>query len=755
MPVLLPFHRNGAALAGERYNMDFMPSGKRAEGATPLSSRVLNKRPAECRSQLTPGLASRRLRAADAVLGCRGRRVGSQIAFLVGSAIVAFVVALVPSSYASATPGYPVDRGPAERALQALRRAWLDELDELTNITRTLAVSDETYDFVARPNLPYVNEHYDRRRLATDRIDTVLIIDRHRKPLFWRRVGDAGNRGFPDAEAFLAQLPPLTPDRAIHARPLVGAVRLTHGPSLVVALPIYPSTGSGQPRGWLITARALDAAQWRHYEEQAHVPVDVLDPVAASSDVDVAVAQSTPLKPVVRVEVAGIRGLLSVPDLAGKSLRVFSVLLAKPIDVTTPIAPAASGRARLWVTLATGIASLAGAAWWVLRRRGRATAREFDPVPSAPAALPEAASLLKSPACIPALAPRTEAVDRATVPADPIKAEETKLEATYDCEAIDAPIVPAVAGKGAAPEFEPPRPVDAMPDVGPDRSEAAPASALGTTAPAPDELRARMTASGAALRYQPQVNPQTGRVAGVAALLCVRDSTAYRPATELVAELERIGRGNEFAERWLHEACSTRRFWLRQADFDYPVSVPLSKRTVEDPAFPSLVRKILADVDLPPRFLELEVPEAALGMAAARLRALAELHDAGIFIAIDGFKPSTSNLSALTLVPIAKLRVDPRLVPEVGLTRPAGQREGLISEAQVLGITVCATGVDSPDLAALAARSGFSLAQGPAFGPLVDRDQFLVLVRERSLQAATKARLQFNLAGGAGASSSG
>src|ERR1700691_65822 len=94
---------------------------------------------------------------------------------------------------------------PAVLALDELRRAWFDQLNELIATARTLAVADDTYAFVKRPNIPYVYAHYDPERLAAERIDTVLIVDLHGKPLFWRRVNQGGNRGFPDARLFLAE----------------------------------------------------------------------------------------------------------------------------------------------------------------------------------------------------------------------------------------------------------------------------------------------------------------------------------------------------------------------------------------------------------------------------------------------------------------------------------------------------------------------------------------------------------------------
>jgi EAL domain-containing protein (putative c-di-GMP-specific phosphodiesterase class I)/sensor domain CHASE-containing protein len=673
----------------------------------------------------------------------RGRVVAPRLASVVGPAVLGLLMAWPGCGPAQEAPSQAVERAPTEHALQALRRAWLDEIDELTAITRKLAVADDSYDFVAHPNLPYVYDHYDARRLAADRIDTVLIINRQGKPLFWRRVQDRSNRGFPDAEAFLAQLPALTPSGAAGIRSLAGAARLTRGPSLVVALPIYPANGSGGARGWLITARALDATQWHLYEELAHVTAEVLDPGASTLPAGAEEALRTPLEPVLHVEASHIRGFMAVRDLKGRPFRVFSVQLPASPAAISPSAPVSSARRRLSVELAAisaGSAGLAIATWMVWRRRRRVTARAPLSVP------PTEVAVLGVPGLRTPEGPGAMAVpqvsDAAPPPAavpEPAQTEEPGVEAMFDFGASVATPAPLAPDQREVPELS------AAIGFGSDGPVSAPVAAVDAAA-AQDRLRARLAETAAVFRYQPQINLQTGRVAGVEALLCIPESNEHRPATEVAAELEAVGLGFELAELWLQEACSARRFWLRQTGHDFPVSVPVSPRILDDPAFPLLVRRVLADNELSPRFLELEVPEATLGGTTDARRALADLHAAGVLVAIDGFDASKSNLRSLTLLPIAKLRVDPRLVHEAGVGRgKAVLFDGIVGAARGLGIIVCAIGVDSPDLAATIERHGCALAQGAALGPLLDVDQFLGLVRGNGVDTAKLPPLRLDI----------
>src|SRR6202035_584806 len=222
---------------------------------------------------------------------------------------------LFPAARAANIAVDALDTQPAILALDELRRAWFGQLNELIAAARALAVADDTYEFVKRPNIPYVDSHYDPEHLADERIDTVLIIDLHGKPLFWRPLNQPGNRGFSDARLFLAELPPLPAPGIAGVPGLAGAATLIHGPKLLVAMPIYAASGSGVARGWLIATRALDAYQWHRYEELAQVPVQLLDPRPSKSTGDVEAALQAPLAPIVRVEAQHIRGFMAVSDL--------------------------------------------------------------------------------------------------------------------------------------------------------------------------------------------------------------------------------------------------------------------------------------------------------------------------------------------------------------------------------------------------------------------------------------------------------
>jgi EAL domain-containing protein (putative c-di-GMP-specific phosphodiesterase class I)/sensor domain CHASE-containing protein len=550
-------------------------------------------------------------------------------------------------------------------ALDELRRAWFAQLNELTATVRELAVADDTYEFVKRPNIPYIEGHYDPEHLLAVGIDTVLIVDLQGKPLFWRRINQGLNRGFPDARSFLAELPRLPAPGAAGTPSLAGAATLVHGPKLLVAMPIYPSSGSGVARGWLIAARPLDAHQWRRYGEAAHVPVQLLDPRASNSTGDVEAALQEPLAPIVRTEAKHIRGFMAVSDLEGRPFRIFSVSLERQQAAVGSVAASLLARSVWWLSLTVSTCVAAAVvATEIMRRRSRHILWLSAPQADAQPHAREAAKVLPS----------------------------------------DLAAQPASAGHGSNQT----------------------------------RLRARLAACNAEFRYQPQIDLQSGRVAGVEAVLCIPGSDAHRPAIELAAEIDAAGLGLALVERRLREACREQRAWLNVIGHDFPVGVPVPQRALVDAAFLPLVQKILAENRLPPSCLELQVEEAALGPNAAALRSIARIREAGISLAIDGFNAAHSNLRLLSILPISKLRVDPYLLLRIEAEpSEALLFDGILGAARGLGIVVCATGIASPELLSTVIRHGRPLAQGAALGAPLTGDEFLELLQGNVTDTAT------------------
>lgn len=279
--------------------------------------------------------------------------------------------------------GEAVDTHAVDAPLAKLREAWLAEFQLLREPVRRTALDDATYEFVRRPNFPYVDEHYSAAKLKALQVDTVLVVDRNSKPVFWRRPNDPANRGFEDADEFLAQLPPLPPagERRRPGDPVLEGIATFRGaPMLVTAIAIENARGDGDPRGYLIHGRAIDGAVAARIGAAMPAGIETMpgtDPVLPAQ---VRQRFEHSLRPLVVADDRRLHGYLPLVDLRGRVLRVYSSSAARPPRSAASVA-AARPRASWSVVVGASLALLTlgiGGYWFALApgRRTRLESRE-------------------------------------------------------------------------------------------------------------------------------------------------------------------------------------------------------------------------------------------------------------------------------------------------------------------------------------------------------------------------------------------
>ena len=224
------------------------------------------------------------------------------------------------------------------------------------------------------------------------------------------------------------------------------------------------------------------------------------------------------------------------------------------------------------------------------------------------------------------------------------------------------------------------------------------------------------------LMYQPQLDARSGRVTSVEALVRWR-----HPERGLVPPLDFI----PFAEqngmivaigRWvLHQACRDAAAWLH-AGQPMQVAVNLSPLQFREPQLLEIIRGVLADTGLPPRWLELEVTESALmDDNETTLNTLLALRAEGIHIALDDFGTGYSSLSYLKRLPLSRIKVDKSFV--IGLPDDRDNLaivQAIVSLARHLGFSITAEGVETMEQARLLTELGSDSLQGYCFSTPVE-----------------------------------
>ena len=213
------------------------------------------------------------------------------------------------------------------------------------------------------------------------------------------------------------------------------------------------------------------------------------------------------------------------------------------------------------------------------------------------------------------------------------------------------------------------------------------------------------------VHYQPKVRIVDGAPCGAEGLVRWRTNGRVRPAGEFLPHVERSDLVHELTEFVLSRAVADARAW-RQAGYDLGVAVNLSARSFELGDLPDLVRATLAEHELEPQALTLEVTEKAVFDEPARIESIFnELAEIGVSISIDDFGTGHAALARLHRFPISEVKIDRSFVGRM----TADERpfvDAIAKLVDALGLEVVAEGVEDVATLELLAKTPCRTAQG-------------------------------------------
>jgi diguanylate cyclase (GGDEF)-like protein len=217
------------------------------------------------------------------------------------------------------------------------------------------------------------------------------------------------------------------------------------------------------------------------------------------------------------------------------------------------------------------------------------------------------------------------------------------------------------------------------------------------------------------LHYQPQYDLLSGKMTGVEALLRWQPAEgSLIPPDKFIPLLEETGLIVAVGEWVLRTACAQNRAWQKMGLPPIRVAVNLSVVQFRQADLIPMVRRVLEQTGLEPRYLELEITEnVAMHNEEAMIAALRELHEMGIGLAIDDFGTGYSSLSYLKRFPVHKLKIDRSFVMDISEQEDSGSLvKGIVSLAHNLGLSVIAEGVETEIQASFLRTCGCAEAQG-------------------------------------------
>lgn len=253
-------------------------------------------------------------------------------------------------------------------------------------------------------------------------------------------------------------------------------------------------------------------------------------------------------------------------------------------------------------------------------------------------------------------------------------------------------------------------------------------------------LRSALERGELVLHYEPQIDAQSLKVAGVEALAYWQhpERGLLSPA-QFIPLAERSGVIAALGKWALTTACRQGKAW-HDAGWPVRVGVRLSGSHFRQAEIFQDIREALTASGLPPGALTLELDAGMIAECGDETKAvLQHLKQLGILLALDGFGTGYSSFSCLKRFPIDVIRIDRSFIHEIG----GRDKEGILAAAIIamargLHIKAVAEGVETIEQLAYLQAKGCDTFQGAYFSPPLPAEDVTGLLR-RSFEPTTAA----------------
>jgi EAL domain-containing protein (putative c-di-GMP-specific phosphodiesterase class I) len=257
------------------------------------------------------------------------------------------------------------------------------------------------------------------------------------------------------------------------------------------------------------------------------------------------------------------------------------------------------------------------------------------------------------------------------------------------------------------------------------------------------DLRRGMDRDELELHYQPKVILETGRTAGMEALVRWQHPVRGLMAPEeFIPLVEQSYLMRDLTFHVVDRALAQASAW-RQEGLPVPVSLNVAARDLLDTGLAETIGRGLARYELPPEALLLEINERVLtsepAYAAAAVETLAAL---GVALSLDDFGTGYSSLVRLKRLPVSEVKIDSSFIRRLLLSADDEVIvQSIVDLVRALDIDSVAEGVESAEVAAALRVMGCKAAQGWHFSKPLNAASATAWLAEHGVAAVQPAPL--------------
>ncbi|MFC2158116.1 EAL domain-containing protein [Acidobacteriota bacterium] len=237
------------------------------------------------------------------------------------------------------------------------------------------------------------------------------------------------------------------------------------------------------------------------------------------------------------------------------------------------------------------------------------------------------------------------------------------------------------------------------------------------------------------LHYQPIIDLLSNEIRGIEALLRWNDQESQQLISppQFIPLAEETGLIVPIGEWALHNAMAQNKAWVDGGFPPMTIAVNISGRQFKSQKMLAILAQELAETQLDPALLELELTESILLQSEVTSILLDNFDKMGIKLSIDDFGTGYSSLGYLKKLPINRIKIDQSFVQ--GISQESSDREiikAIISMAHSLNIIVVAEGVETEEQLTFLKELGCDLAQGFLLCKPLPADKLTELLTKKS-----------------------
>lgn len=251
-----------------------------------------------------------------------------------------------------------------------------------------------------------------------------------------------------------------------------------------------------------------------------------------------------------------------------------------------------------------------------------------------------------------------------------------------------------------------------------------------------NELRKALKENSFVLLYQPKVDPKSGHIIGVEALVRWKKDGELISPIEFIPTAENTGLIIPLGKRILEQAVMQLAAWQGTLCEHLSIAVNVSGRQLRNDNLDGYIETILKEHEVNPALLELEITEDFLIQGDSKnnsLEVINSLNKLGVNMAIDDFGTGYSSMAQLKNLPISTLKIDKSFVDGI----PDSKKDiaiikSIINIAKNLELDIVAEGAETAEQVAFLKENACDFIQGYFYSKPISEKLIMELIKNKA-----------------------